>query len=135
MLYGIFSETSVTKLLIAGILPGLLTAAVYGDRCWSVRCLVFPEIAPKIDIKTTPAKSWRALRDIWPLTVLILGIIGGLLSGVVTPTEAGAYGAFLAYVIAFVQGRLTWTVFQTTVRRGGHQHLAAAVRRGRRHPV
>jgi tripartite ATP-independent transporter DctM subunit len=114
VLYGIFAETSVTKLLIAGILPGLLTAAVYAIMLIG-RCLAFPELAPKVDIKATPREKWQALFEIWPVTLLILGMIGGLLSGIVTPTEAGAYGAFLAYLIAAVQGRLTWKVFRTSV--------------------
>jgi len=114
VLYGIFAETSVTKLLIAGILPGLLTAAIYGLMLFG-RCLLFPEVAPKVDIKTTPRERWNSLREVWPLAVLILGVIGGLLFGIVTPTEAGAYGAFLAYIIAFLQGRLTWSVFKLSV--------------------
>jgi tripartite ATP-independent transporter DctM subunit len=114
VLYGIFAETSVTKLLIAGIIPGLLTAAIYGIMLVG-RCLVFPELAPKVDIHTTFRERWNALLEIWPITFLILGVIGGLLFGIVTPTEAGAYGAFLAYVIAFVQGRMTWDVFKASV--------------------
>ena len=45
----------------------------------------------------------------------ILGVIGGLYAGVVTPTEAGAAGAFLAFAIAFAQGRLNWTVFRDSL--------------------
>jgi C4-dicarboxylate transporter, DctM subunit len=114
VLYGIFAETSVTKLLIAGILPGILTALVYASMLVG-RCLVFPELAPKVDIKSTARERWQALFEIWPVALLIFGMIGGLLSGIVTPTEAGAYGAFLAYLIAFAQGRLNWAVFSTSV--------------------
>jgi tripartite ATP-independent transporter DctM subunit len=114
VLYGIFAETSVTKLLIAGVLPGLLTAAIYGIMLVG-RCMAFPELAPKVDIDTTFRQRWTALMEIWPIVFLILGVIGGLLFGVVTPTEAGAYGAFLAYVIALLQGRLTWNVLRLSV--------------------
>ena len=114
VLYGIFAQASVTKLLIAGILPGLLTAAIYAVMLVG-RCLVFPEIAPRTDIEVSYAERWRSLLDIWPIVFLILGVIGGLLFGLVTPTEAGAYGAFLAYAIAFIQGRLTWSVFRASV--------------------
>jgi C4-dicarboxylate transporter DctM subunit len=114
VLYGIFAETSVTKLLIAGLLPGLLTAVIYGTMLVG-RCVVFPEIAPKVDIKTTWQERWQALVEIWPIIFLIVGVIGSLISGIVTPTEAGAYGAFLAYIIAFLQGRMTWQVFRSSV--------------------
>lgn len=114
VLYGIFAEASITKLLIAGIMPGLLTAGVYAGMLVG-RCLVFPELAPSTDIKTTARERWQALLEIWPVMFLILGVIGSLMTGVVTPTEAGAGGAFLAYLIAFLQGRVTWTVMKTSV--------------------
>ncbi len=117
VLYGIFTQTSVTKLLIAGVLPGILTAVVYAAMLIA-RCIITPEIAPKIDVDVTSAERWRSLRDIWPILCLILGIIGGLLGGLVTPTEAGAFGAFLAYVIAFAQGKLTKEVFVESLRDG-----------------
>jgi tripartite ATP-independent transporter DctM subunit len=114
VLYGIFSETSVTKLLIAGLLPGLLTAAIYGVMLVG-RCLMNPEIAPKVDIDTTWRERWQALLEIWPIIFLVMGVIGSLISGIVTPTEAGAYGAFLAYLIALLQKRLTWKAFRSSV--------------------
>jgi C4-dicarboxylate transporter, DctM subunit len=117
VLYGIFTQTSVTKLLIAGVLPGILTAVVYAVMLVA-RCIITPEIAPKINLDVTRAERWRSLRDIWPILCLILGIIGGLLGGLVTPTEAGSLGAFLAYVIAFAQGRLTKEVFVESLRDG-----------------
>jgi C4-dicarboxylate transporter, DctM subunit len=107
ILYGIFAEVSITKLLIAGILPGLLTAAVYAGMI-VIRCAINPSLAPPIEIdsKTLWIERWRSLRTVWPMFVLILGVIGGLYSGVVTPTEAGAAGAFLALVIGVLQGRI-----------------------------
>ena len=109
VLYGIFAETSITKLLIAGILPGILTALVYAAMLIT-RCTIFPHLAPPADIRTTSAEKWRSLIDVWPILALVLAIIGGLLGGIVTPTEAGAFGAFLSYAIAFVQRRLSWKV-------------------------
>jgi len=109
VLYGIFAETSITKLLIAGILPGILTALVYAAMLIT-RCSIFPHLAPPADIRTTSAEKWRSLIDVWPILALVLAIIGGLLGGIVTPTEAGAFGAFLSYTIAFVQRRLSWKV-------------------------
>lgn len=114
VLYGIFSETSISKLLIAGILPGLLTAAVYATMIM-VRCRLNPALAPRSDERYSLRERIVASRDVWPLLVLILGIIGGIYSGIVTPTEAGAFGAFLAFVIAAIQGRLTWELFRNSM--------------------
>ena len=117
VLYGIFAEVSIVKLLIAGILPGLLTAAVYTVMIVA-RCKMYPEIAPRLtaeEIEELKPERWRSLMEVWPILLLVVGIIGGLFTGVMTPTEAGAAGASLAFVIAFVQRRLTWVVFRDSV--------------------
>ncbi|HEY8554139.1 MAG TPA: TRAP transporter large permease subunit [Burkholderiales bacterium] len=109
VLYGIFAEVSIAKLLIAGVLPGLLTAVVY-TLMIVVRCRLNPALAPSAATESASG-LWReridALKPVWPLLVLILGVIGGLYAGVVTPTEAGAAGAALALVLGLVQRRLT----------------------------
>ncbi|NQV57406.1 MAG: TRAP transporter large permease subunit [Rhodospirillales bacterium] len=117
VLYGIFAEVSIVKLLIAGIFPGLLTAAVYTIMI-VVRCKINPEIAPRLsaaEIESLKPERWKSLMEVWPIMVLIIGIIGGLYGGVFTPTEAGAAGAFLSFVIAFIQGRLTNKVFRESL--------------------
>jgi tripartite ATP-independent transporter DctM subunit len=111
VIYGIFAEVSIVKLLIAGLLPGMLTAAIYTIMI-IVRCSLNPALAPRMDpveFAAARAQRWAALMPIWPLLALIVGIVGGLYGGIFTPTEAGAAGAFLAFVIALVQGRLGWT--------------------------
>jgi tripartite ATP-independent transporter DctM subunit len=114
VLYGVFAETSITQLLIAGVFPGLLTAAVYALMIIG-RCKLNPKLAPPTTITVDRGERWRALGAVWPLLVLILGIIGGLYGGIVTPTEAGAFGAFLAFVIAFFQKRLSLKVIKDSV--------------------
>lgn len=109
VIYGVFSETSITKLLIAGVLPGLLTAAVYTAMIM-VRCKLNPALAPKVSVGENESvwrRRWASLIPVWPLLVLIIGIIGGLYGGIFTPTEAGAAGAFLSCIVAATQGRLT----------------------------
>ena len=114
VLYGIFAETSITKLLIAGVFPGLLTAVVYAAMIIT-RCKLSPHLAPPTRVKASSAERFKALAAVWPLFILILGIIGGLYGGIVTPTEAGAFGAFLAFVIALFQGRLSFKVIKDSV--------------------
>jgi C4-dicarboxylate transporter, DctM subunit len=113
VIYGVFAEVSVPKLLIAGILPGLLTAAVYMIMIM-VRCSINPSLAPPVAFADRAA-LWRERRDslagIWPILVLIVGVIGGLYAGVITPTEGGAVGATLAAVIGMAQRKLTLAGF------------------------
>ncbi|MGE0747418.1 MAG: TRAP transporter large permease [Rhodospirillales bacterium] len=114
VLYGVFAEVSIVKLFIAGVLPGILTAVVYATML-IIRCRLRPELAPTAAVAASWAEKWRVLAEIWPIVALIVGVIGSLYSGVVTPTEAGAFGALLAAVIAFVQGRLNWRVMRDSV--------------------
>jgi tripartite ATP-independent transporter DctM subunit len=113
VIYGIFAEVSITKLLLAGIMPGILTATVYMilimGRAW-----LNPSIAPPVVFEDNDAlwrERWASLAEIWPIIVLIAGVIGGLYSGIVTPTEGGAAGALLAVVIGLAQRKLTWDGF------------------------
>jgi len=113
VLYGIFAQVSIAQLLIAGILPGLLTAAIYSIMLL-VRCRLDPTLAPLIRIEDRAAlrhERIESLKEVWPLAALILGIIGGLYGGVVTPTEAGAGGALLAVVIGVFQRTITLEKF------------------------
>ena len=111
IIYGILAEQSVARLFIAGILPGLLTAASFAALI-IVRCRLNPELAPP----ALERQSWNArlsaLREIWPLPVLILIVLGGLYGGYFGPTEAGAIGAGAALMIALFQRRLTFSAFR-----------------------
>jgi C4-dicarboxylate transporter DctM subunit len=109
VIYGVFAEVSVPKLLIAGILPGLLTAAVYMIMIM-VRCSLDPSLAPPVQFPDRAAlwrERWDSLAGIWPVLILIIGVMGGLYAGIVTPTEGGAVGAFLAALIGLVQRKLS----------------------------
>lgn len=115
VIYGIFTETSISKLFIAGILPGLLTAAVYTLQI-VIRCWLDPSLAPPLPDRPTWGQRFRALRSVWPLPLLILAVVGGIYSGLATPTEAGALGAFLSLVIALLQGRMSVAIFRQAAR-------------------
>jgi len=114
ILYAVFAEQSVAQLFIAGILPGLLTAGIYAVMI-VVRCHFVPILAPRIDEQVSWTQKFAALALIWPLPVLIVAVIGGIYGGVVTPTEAGAFGAVLAFAIATVQGRMSWKILRQSV--------------------
>ena len=114
VLYGIFAEVSISKLFIAGILPGLMTALIYATMI-IVRCKINPSLGPPQAQDASRAEKYEALREVWPLLVLILTIIGGLYGGIFTPTEAGAFGAFMSFVVAAWQGRLSIPVFRDSL--------------------
>jgi tripartite ATP-independent transporter DctM subunit len=115
VLYGVFAEVSVGALFIAGILPGLMTAAIYSVMIIA-RCAIWPNIAPPLDEIHSWREKFKALANVWPLPLLVLFVIGSIYGGVATPTEAGAVGAFMAIVIALAQRRLTLALFREALR-------------------
>src|SRR5262245_7272310 len=96
VIYGIFAEVSITDLLLAGVFPGILTALGY-TLMIMIRCKLDPSLAPPVRFENRSAlwrERWASLTEQWPILLIIFGVIGGLYGGVVTPTEAGAAGAF-----------------------------------------
>lgn len=114
VLYGWFTETSIGALLIAGIFPGLITAFIYAAMIIG-RCTFNKSLAPPVPHEVTWGERFRVLLEIWPIPVLVFGVIGGIYSGIATATEAAAVGAIVAILIASVQRQLTWKAFRTSV--------------------
>ncbi|MEM7190465.1 MAG: TRAP transporter large permease [Pseudomonadota bacterium] len=107
ILFGIFAQVPISKLFIGGIGAGLLTAVGY-IAVIMIRAKLNPTIAPMVLERATPREKLLALADTWPVILLVIGVFGGLFGGIFTPTEAGAVGAFLAFVIAGAKGALTF---------------------------
>jgi tripartite ATP-independent transporter DctM subunit len=106
ILYGVYAQVSVGQLFMAGFLPGLISALIYIAMIM-IRVKLRPELAGAVRIDPTPEERRAALRDVWPLPVLILVVLGGIFTGTFSPTEAGALGAFAALLIALVRRKLT----------------------------
>ena len=104
VLYAMVTEQSVGKLLIAGILPGLLEACSYIVQI-GIRC----RLNPRLGAAMKPS-SWKerifALKDVWSIGFIILLVMGAIYSGICTPTEAGALGACGALAIGVLSRRL-----------------------------
>ena len=114
VLFGIFTETSVSQLLMAGIVPGLMTAAGYGITIFVIT-RIRPEAAPASDQKYTTREKMNSLVPIWPVVVLMVVMIGAIYSGVITPTEAGAVGSLAALLLALVKRRMSWSDFRNAI--------------------
>lgn len=118
VIYGIITEQSVGVLLIAGFIPGILSAAIYAGMIY-FHVRINPELG-----QLQPKVSWNArlksLKRTWGVMVLIFLIIGGIYSGVFTPTEAGGAGAFGAFIMALSMRRLNWKRFKESLLETGH---------------
>jgi tripartite ATP-independent transporter DctM subunit len=114
ILYGIIAQESISGLFLGGISAGILTAVGY-IVVILVRVKLNPSLAPDTN-ESFPLKDkiW-ALKDTWPVILIMIGIFGGLFGGVFTPTEAGAVGAFLSMVVAVIKRSMTWERFRNAI--------------------
>jgi tripartite ATP-independent transporter DctM subunit len=106
ILYGIIAQVSISQLFLAGVGIGLATMVAYAAVI-ILRVSLNPALAPSVHEEITWAQRWRALAEIWPVLLIVIGVFGGLFSGVFTPTEAGAVGAFLSCAVSALKRTLT----------------------------
>ena len=106
IIYGIFTETSVSKLFLAGVLPGILTLLgfLFVVAVWVRRD---PTVAPIADIHYSMHDRIQAGLSAWPALALFVLIVGGIYGGIFTATEAAAVSVALAILVGFGQRRLT----------------------------
>ena len=104
VIYAIMTEQSVGQLLIAGLIPGVVTALVYLAGI-NLLVRIDPTLAPDITEKVSWGERWRALGKVWPIVILILLVMGGIYTGVFPPSAAGAAGAFGAFLFALARMR------------------------------
>ena len=116
IVYGITMSESINSLFLAGLLPGVLSALMF-ILYITVRVSLNPSLAPKLTDVFTDAERREAFRDVWPLPLIIVCVIGGIFAGFFTPTEAGAVGAALTILLARLRGTLTAAAFGDALRR------------------
>lgn len=109
ILFGIITEQSIGKLFLAGLIPGLLASVffigiIYG---WAK---INPAVAPRSEPFSWKAR-WASLPEVvWVVAVFML-VVGGILQGFFTPSEAGAVGTFAILVLAIVKRDMTFRKF------------------------
>ena len=107
IMYGLITENSISKLFLAGVMPGIVQVILY-ILVIAVLVRKRPDWAPDNSARVVTMKEKIAsLKTTWPILVLILVIVFGLYGGIFTATEAGAIGAVSALVLAAVAGKLS----------------------------
>jgi tripartite ATP-independent transporter DctM subunit len=107
IIYGNVVGVAVTQLFIAGIVPGLLLAALFMGLV-AIWAFLLPAAVPRTEGYSL-AEKLRATLAVLPFILLIAAVLGSLYLGIATPTEAGAIGAGVALIMAAWRGRLGWT--------------------------
>jgi C4-dicarboxylate transporter DctM subunit len=104
VIYGLLTETSISRLFLAGFLPGILTVVGF-----MLAIVVVTRLDPRLGPPALRASAWdrlRALRAVWGPAALFLLVIGGLYLGVFSPTEAASIGAVGALLLGLLNGSL-----------------------------
>lgn len=104
IVYGVWTETSIARLFIAGIIPGVILALLYAGYITG-RCAITPKMGPR-GPRFTWSDKWLSLVKLLPVLLIFLSVLGGIYGGIVTPTEASAIGCAAVALIALLMGRL-----------------------------
>ena len=110
IVYGVTINESISKLFIAGILPGLVLAALFMGYI-VVWALLRPAEVPAAEQTVGFAEKLRQSRFLIPVVCLILAVLGSIYLGFATATEAASFGVLGALLLAALQGSLTWQSF------------------------
>lgn len=115
IVYGIFTEMSVSRLFMAGVIPGLLSLAGFlvVIYIWVKRN---PQAAPVDDSTLVKGERRQAAIRCWPALLLFTIIVGGIYGGLFTATEAAAVSAFSVIIIGSLQKRLNWQQFIQSIK-------------------
>ena len=111
VLYCIFTDVSLGKLMLAGFLPGALTVVVYTALIISW-AYINPKIAPRMPTEVPWKEKVNALKYIGPVVFVMVVMLGGIYIGVFTPTEAGAFGVLAVLIMAFLMRGLNFSKFK-----------------------
>ena len=106
LIFGALTETSIGQLFVAGVVPGIMVSALFMIYILFL-CLRQQGISPRSNENISFWKVLRGMVQIWPILLLILAIMGSIMFGLATPTEAAGVGVVVAIIISFAWGQLT----------------------------
>lgn len=113
IIYAVLTDTSVPKLYLAGIVPGLVLAGLFMVMVLLI-CLIRPDFGGRLS-----TASWRqrllSLVDLLPPVGIFLVVVGSIYAGLATPTEAAALGVVAALALAAVLGRLSFAMLRDAI--------------------
>jgi C4-dicarboxylate transporter, DctM subunit len=114
VIYGLLTETSIGKLFLAGMIPGLMIAFSFVITLFGW-CKINPKLGPGGEKSSWRARFKSLLPVSWVVAIFLL-VVGGLMMGFFTPTEAGSIGTLAVLVLAVSKGDITFSRFITSVK-------------------
>jgi C4-dicarboxylate transporter, DctM subunit len=119
IIFGIMTEVSIGKLFLGGIIPGLVLVAAYMTYI-ALRIKIDPNLIRKESEaarKPTWGEAIASLIKIWPVIILIMGVLGSIYTGIATPTEAAAIGCALVLLLAVMHGLMNWAAIERAIKK------------------
>ena len=126
IVYGVSADVSIAQLFIAGVLPGVMLAALFSGYLiyWGLR---HPDLVPPADARMSFTQKIVESRHLIPVVLLIIAVLGSIYSGVATATEAAAIGVLGSLVISMVQGTMSWATFKESLLGGTRLYCMIAL--------
>ncbi|MEZ2721639.1 TRAP transporter large permease [Paenalcaligenes hominis] len=114
IVYGVAAEISIARLFVAGVLPGLMMIGLFMAyvAIWSAR---HPDKVPAKDPPMSFKEKIKATRTLLPVSLLILGVMGSIYTGIASPTDSAAVGVVLALLLSWAFGDLSWKNFKESL--------------------
>lgn len=114
IVYGVVAQVSISRLFIAGIVPGIMIIAIFMGYV-AIRASLNPSLAPKPDRHLSFGEKLWASRFLIPVMGLIFLVLGSIYGGFATPTEAATIGVIGALILAAISRSLTWDSFMESL--------------------
>ncbi len=114
LIYGSLTQESVTKLFMAGVVPGLVATALFMLYTY-IRCKMNPNLTPEKEPPTSIKEKLSSIRGMLPFFILIVVIMGGIYLGFTTATEAAGISVIIALLLSLLYRTITWKKFLTAV--------------------
>ena len=126
IVYGVSADVSISKLFMAGVLPGVLLASLFSGYL-IVWALLNRGRVPPADAPMTLGQKLHESRHLIPVVLLIAAVLGSIYSGVATATEAAGVGVLGSLVLSAMQGSLSWSTFKESLLGGTRLYCMIAM--------
>ena len=126
IVYGVTADVSISQLFIGGVIPGIVLAGLFSLYIagWSIKNA---DLIPPADAPMTLAEKLRESKNLIPVVLLIIAVLGSIYAGIATATEAAALGVLGSLIISVAQGSMNWPTFRQALMGGTRLYCMIAL--------
>jgi len=126
IVYGVTADVSISQLFIGGVIPGIVLAGLFSLYIagWSIKNA---DLIPPPDAPMTLAEKLRESKNLIPVVLLIVAVLGSIYAGIATATEAAALGVLGSLIISVAQGSMNWPTFREALMGGTRLYCMIAL--------